>query len=68
MHRYAYYPKFNVELWEKKSARNVQRDKNVRKQLYEQGIKEVVIWEYTIKNEMNNTYRKYLCFLTAPGK
>lgn len=47
--KYAYMPKSRVEFWKKKFDANVKRDCEVREELYNQGIKCLVIWECTIK-------------------
>lgn len=47
--KYAYNPKTNVAFWQNKFSDNVKRDKFVRKALYDQGVKILVIWECTIK-------------------
>lgn len=52
--RYAYMPKSRIEFWEKKFARNVERDAEVRQMLREQGYKVIVVWECTVKKMMKN--------------
>ena len=47
--KYAYMPKSRVEFWTEKFCRNIERDKKVRKQLSEQKIRILIIWECTIK-------------------
>ena len=47
--KYAYMPKSKVEFWQKKFDTNVKRDKTVRKELLELKIKQLIIWECTIK-------------------
>ena len=47
--KYAYTPKSRVEFWQKKFSANVNRDKIVRKELQELKIKQLIIWECTIK-------------------
>ena len=42
-------PKSKVEFWQKKFDTNVKRDKTVRKELLELKIKQLIIWECTIK-------------------
>lgn len=48
--QYAYMPKSRVEFWQKKFETNMKRDYVVRMELYNAGIKCLVIWECTIKN------------------
>lgn len=48
--KYAYTPKSRVEFWQKKFDDNVRRDAVVTEELQKQGIKQVVIWECTIKH------------------
>ena len=47
--KYAYTPKSRVEFWNRKFENNIARDKVVRDQLQEQGIRSLVIWECTVK-------------------
>ena len=47
--KYAYMPKSRIEFWQKKFNANVNRDKTVRKELLELKIKQLIIWECTIK-------------------
>ena len=43
--KYAYIPKTRKEFWEKKFARNVERDRQVAKQIKESGWQQIVVWE-----------------------
>ena len=56
--KYAYMPKSRVDFWETKFQRNTERDSVVRKQLAEQGIKTIIIWECTIKKSMSSAEEK----------
>lgn len=47
--KYAYVPKSRIEFWQKKFDANIKRDKTVRKELLELKIKQLIIWECTIK-------------------
>lgn len=47
--KYAYMPKSRVEFWEKKFSDNLRRDVTVRENLQKQGIRQLIIWECTIK-------------------
>jgi len=50
--KYAYYPKSRTEFWSAKFKINVERDKEVKKQLQELGWKVITIWEC----EMSSTH------------
>lgn len=56
--KYAYMPKSRVEFWKKKFEANVKRDQEVQKELYNQGIKCLIIWECSIKT-MKKDQEKY---------
>ena len=45
----AYMPKSRVEFWQKKFDANVARDRVVRQQLSERGIRFLVVWECTVR-------------------
>lgn len=42
-------PKSNMEFWQNKFNQNIKRDKKIKIQLYQLGIKELVIWECTVR-------------------
>lgn len=46
---YAYMPKSNMNYWQKKIRGNVERDKKVKDQLKDKRIRQLVVWECTIK-------------------
>lgn len=48
--KYAYMPKSNVGFWQEKFGKNQERDKQVVKQLIDEDIKCLVVWECAIKN------------------
>ncbi len=50
--KYAYTPKSRIDFWEKKFETNVFRDLTVKQELYSQKIKQLVVWECTIKRMM----------------
>ena len=56
--KYAYMPKSRIEFWQKKFDANVKRDREVREELYNRGIKCLVIWECTVK-KMKKNREKY---------
>lgn len=47
--KYAYMPKSRVEFWQKKFDANVRRDATVSEELARSGIRQLVIWECTIR-------------------
>lgn len=47
--RFAYTPKSRVDFWLGKFERNIQRDRTVSKELEKRGIKQLIIWECTLK-------------------
>ena len=47
--QYAYMPKTRVVFWKNKFEANVERDRKVREELREKGIKCLVVWECSIK-------------------
>jgi DNA mismatch endonuclease (patch repair protein) len=55
-------PKTNVDYWQKKRFRNVERDKENLRTLKNQGWKVLVIWECRIKKplELENTVKDFL--------
>ena len=56
--KYAYMPKSRTDFWEAKFQKNIDRDIVVRKQLSENGIRMVIIWECTIKKAMTSSEEK----------
>ena len=53
--KYAYSPKSKTEFWEKKFSQNIRRDKTVKEVLSEKKIKQLIIWECTIKKMARDT-------------
>ena len=49
--RQATMPSSNVEFWQKKFKRNVERDRNTEKLLKELGWNLIVVWECELKND-----------------
>ena len=47
--KYVYTPKSRVQFWTDKFQKNIDRDTVVKRQLSERGIRQLVIWECTIK-------------------
>ena len=52
--KYAYTPKSRVQFWTDKFQKNIARDAAVRQQLSERGIRELVIWECTIRKMVHS--------------
>ena len=52
--KYAYTPKSRVNFWEKKFAGNLKRDAIVKDELTEQGIRQLIVWECTIRKMMKD--------------
>ena len=52
--RYAYIPKSRVEFWQKKFEANVRRDAVVREELATMKIRQLIIWECTIRRMMRD--------------
>ena len=69
--KYAYTPKSNVDFWIRKFDANIERDERVRLELQKQHIKQLIIWECTIKKAMkdniflNNVMNKVEIFLKS---
>ena len=47
--KYAYTPKSRIDFWQKKFDANVRRDSMVKRDLQNQKIKQLIVWECTIK-------------------
>ena len=47
--KYAYTPKSRIEFWQKKFDDNIRRDDVVSEELNKRGIKQLIVWECTIK-------------------
>lgn len=52
--KFAYVPKSRIEFWDNKFEANMQRDVTVRKELFSQSIKCLVVWECTIKHMLKD--------------
>lgn len=55
--KYAYTPKSRIEFWMKKFENNQKRDQEVKKELSTERVKQLIIWECTIK-QMNRNREK----------
>lgn len=47
--QYAYVPKSRVDFWKNKFEANIKRDLRVKEELEKSGIKQIVVWECTLK-------------------
>ena len=65
--RYAYIPKSRTEFWENKFIRNIQRDQTVKRELSEDGIKCLIVWECTIRRmkKSKDIYDRVVMQVTA---
>ena len=53
--KYAYMPKSRIEFWQDKFRKNQERDRVVRAELEEVGVKMLVIWECTVKRMIKDS-------------
>ena len=69
--KYAYMPKSRVEFWQKKFESNIKRDLKVKQELADKKVKQLVVWECTIKETKKDGefQKKFLeqiiCFLNS---
>ena len=49
--KYAYTPKSNIEFWEKKFSKNIERDLRNKRLLQEQGWSVIVVWECQVNKQ-----------------
>ena len=69
--KYAYMPKSRVEFWQKKFESNIKRDLKVKQELADMKVKQLVVWECTIKQTKKDGefQKKFLeqiiCFLNS---
>lgn len=52
--KYAYVPKSNVQFWKSKFEKNMERDAQVKSLLEEDHIRQLIIWECTVKTMMKS--------------
>ncbi len=52
--KFAYMPKSRIEFWQNKFETNQKRDLVVKNELYEKGIKCLVVWECSVKQMKKN--------------
>ena len=56
--KYAYMPKSRVDFWTEKFKKNIERDRVVKDELKQTGIKMLIVWECTIRQMMKSESRK----------
>ena len=56
--RYSYHPKSRQEYWEPKFARNILRDAEVKEHLAADHVRQIVVWECTIKEMKKKPARR----------
>jgi len=56
--KYAYNPKSRVEFWENKFANNLKRDEKVKIELSQNGNRQLIVWECTIKKMQKSSQLK----------
>lgn len=72
--KYAYVPKSREVFWNTKFLKNVERDRKVREQLSELGVRILIIWECTIKKMIKDkqcesiTIKQIMDFLNSDNK
>ena len=47
--KYSYMPKSRITFWEKKFSDNITRDRIVQNELAAQGVRQLIVWECTIR-------------------
>ena len=52
--KYAYIPKSNLDFWNAKFQKNIERDESVKEKLRSQGIRVIIVWECSIKTAMKS--------------
>ena len=59
--KYAYTPKSRIDFWQKKFDANVRRDSMVKRDLQNQKIKQLIVWECTIKRmQRDKVYEQHI--------
>ena len=58
--KYAYTPKSRIDFWQKKFDTNVRRDSMIKRDLQNQKIKQLIVWECTIKRMQTGTMNSVL--------
>ena len=59
--KYAYTPKSRIDFWQKKFDANVRRDSMVKRDLQNRKIKQLIVWECTIKKmQRDKIYEQHI--------
>lgn len=66
--RYFVWPKSNIEFWEEKITRNVNRDNDNYQKLKEMGWNVLIVWECELKKEVREKTLSNLCDLILLSK
>ena len=56
--RYSYHPKSRQDYWEPKFSRNILRDAEVKEHLAADGIRQLIVWECTVKEMKKDSARR----------
>ena len=56
--KFAYMPKSRVDFWQKKFTNNIARDQEVQQALKRKNIRQLIIWECTIRKMIKSTEYK----------
>ena len=56
--RYSYHPKSRQDYWEPKFSRNILRDAEVKEHLAADHVRQIVVWECTVKEMRKTSARK----------
>jgi len=59
--RYFVWPKSNIEFWEEKITRNVNRDNDNYRMLKEMGWNVLIVWECELKKDVRENSLRVLC-------
>lgn len=60
----SYMPKTNTNFWKEKLLKNVERDKQVREKLFNDGWKVVTVWECDIEDDIERAVNKTIVQIT----
>ncbi len=69
--KYAYMPKSKQKFWNDKFEKNARRDEEVLRQLVDEKVRCLILWECTVRKMIqqkdfeNNIINKIICFLNS---
>ncbi len=69
--KYAYMPKSRQEFWNEKFEKNIKRDEEVLRQLVDEKVRCLILWECTVrrmiqqKDFKSSIINKIICFLNS---